>query len=104
MDVELQHHYGWKVYHTDADNLEDAAMQAVLKSHGFLTQTNHTMEAAERRTRWGGKEIKFRSVHVFRGERAPAYSGPRCMEADYWFALQYRPTDHQQNAAQGGEE
>lgn len=104
MDVELQHHYGWKVHHTDADNLEDAAMQAVLDCHHFLSPTNHTMEAGERRTTWGGKEIKYRSVRVFRGEGAPAYTGPRCMETDYWFAVQYRPIDHQQNAAQGGGE
>lgn len=90
MDVELRHHYGWKVHRTDSHNLDDAARQAVLDCHGFLTPTNHTMEAGERRTTWGGKEIVFHSVHVFRGDGAPAYSGPRSLQTDYWFAVEYR--------------
>lgn len=90
MDVELQHHYGWKVHHTSADNLDDAAKQAVLDSHTFLTPTNHTMEAGERSIPWGGKTHHYMSVRVFRGEGAPAYSGPPSMETDYWFAVEYR--------------
>lgn len=90
MDVELKHHYGWKVHHTYADNLDDAAKQAVRDCHDFLTDSNHTMDAGEHDLSWGGSVSKFNSVHVFRGEGAPAYSGPRLLETDYWFAVQYR--------------
>lgn len=90
MDVELSHHYGWKVHATSADNLDDAAKQAVRDTHHFLTDTNHTMDADERTSTWGGKKSKYHSVLVYRGEGAPAYSGPRSMETDYWFSVQYR--------------
>ena len=101
MDVELKHHYGWKVHHTDADNLDDAAKQAVRDTHDFLTDTNHTMDAGERSYLWGGKTCVYHSVQVMRGEGAPAYSGPRGMEADYWFAVEYRAALSQPATQQG---
>lgn len=97
MDVELKHHYGWKVHSTDADNLDDAAKQAVRDTHDFLTDTNHTMEAGEREN----ARISWRSVLVFRGEGAPAYSGPRSMETDYWFAVQYRAVRSEASEEEG---
>lgn len=90
MDVELNHHYGWKRYSTDVDNLPEAAYQAVRQTHGFLTDENHTYDAGERSTKWGGKEIKFQSVRVYRGECSPAYSGPPGFATDYWFSVEYR--------------
>jgi hypothetical protein len=93
MNVELLHHYGWKLHQTNADNLHDAAKAAVRESHEFLTDTNHTMDARERTTTWGGKELRYHSALVFRGEGAPAYSGPAPFETSYWFAVQYRAAD-----------
>jgi hypothetical protein len=90
MDVELKHHYGWEAHSTDASNLDDAAKQAVLDCHHFLTPTNHTMEAGERSIQWGGKTLAYRSVRVYRGEGAPPYAGPASMQTDYWFAVEYR--------------
>ena len=95
MDVELKHHYGWKVHHTEADNLDDAAKQAIRDTHDFLTDTNHTMEAGERELTWGGSTSKYNSVHVMRGEGAPEYSGPRGMATDYWFAVEYRAVQNE---------
>ena len=90
MDVELKHHYGWTVHSTDASNLDDAAKQAVRNTHHFLTDANHTMEAGEHELTWGGTTSKFHSVHVYRGEGAPAFSGPAWAKTDYWFAVEYR--------------
>lgn len=90
IDVELRHHYGWKRYSMPADNIHEAAKQAVRHTHGFLTDTNHTMEAGDRAVTWGGKELAFKSVRVFRDGDAPAYSGPPSLRTDYWFAVEYR--------------
>lgn len=100
MDVELKHHYGWKVHRTDAANLHDAAKQAVRNCHHFLTDANHTMDAGERSIQWGGTTHDYRSVRVYRGEGAPAYSGPASMSTDYWFAVEYRPA----NTTTGGKD
>lgn len=90
MDVELKHHYGWKVHRTTADNLDDAAKQAVRDTHDFLTDANHTMEAGGHELTWGGSTSTFHSVHVYRGEGAPAFSGPKWAQTDCWFAVEYR--------------
>jgi hypothetical protein len=90
MDVQLKHHYGWETHKTDSDNLDDAAKQAVRDTHHFLTDTNHTMDASERVVSRGGNSSRYHSVLVYRGEGAPAYSGPRSLETDYWFAVEYR--------------
>lgn len=90
MDVELEHHYGWKVHSTEANNLDDAAKQAVRDTHDFLTDTNHTMDAQGRVVQWGGSLLHYRSVHVMRDGDAPEYSGPPALKTDYWFAVNYR--------------
>ena len=82
IDVEPLHHTGWRRYAVDAPSLGEAAYAAVRRTHSFLTDTNHTHEAKRRGT--------FSSVHIYRGEGAPPYSGPKWAETDYWFAVEYR--------------
>ena len=91
MRVELSHHYGWQTYDiAGAESIDDAAYKAVRQSHEFLTDENHTHEAGERQSTWGGREIRWNSVKVFRGDGAPAYAGPNGLETPYWFAVEYR--------------
>lgn len=96
MVVELSHHAGWQKHEVlDAVSLADAAYKAVRRTHTFLTDDNHTVEVGERQTEWGGKTIHWNSVHVYRGEGAPEYSGPKSLETDYWFAVEYRAPKEQ---------
>ena len=91
MRVELSHHYGWREYKIPgAESLHDAAYKAVRQTHEFLTDTNHTHNAGERKTTWGGREIRWNAVHVFRGDGAPVYTGPKWAETPYWFTVEYR--------------
>lgn len=82
IDVELEHHYGWRRYSVDAATLDEAAYAAVRQTHHFLTDTNHTHDA--------GSRGKYSSVRIYRGEGAPAYSGPDWLKTDYWFTVTYR--------------
>lgn len=83
MDIELRSHNGWTIYSIPgALSLEDAAYQAVRTTHKFLTDTNHTYQAGQYHSCWGGQDIYWRSVKVFRGEGTPAYSGPALLETD----------------------
>ncbi|WP_162405129.1 hypothetical protein [Pseudoxanthomonas jiangsuensis] len=90
MLVELKHHYGWEQYEVDAETIEEAAYKAVRTSHHFLNDTNHTYTSGDRVLKLGGQEHHFKSVLVYRAVGAPAYSGPRWGETDYWFAVEYR--------------
>jgi hypothetical protein len=43
MVVYLEHHYGWQQYRIKGvSSLKDAAYKAVLNSHTFLTNNNHS--------------------------------------------------------------
>lgn len=90
MLVELSHHSGWKQYDVPAATLEEAAYLAVRQSHTFLTDENHTHEAAERETLFAGQLLKWTSVHIYRGPGAPEYTGPDWAYTDYWLAVTYR--------------
>lgn len=91
MRVELKHHYGWKLYDfPSAESIDEAAYRAVRASHDFLTDINHTYDAGERQTTCGGQEVRWHSVLVYRGEGAPAYSGPASLNTPYWFSVEYR--------------
>lgn len=94
MMVELKHHYGWQIYNVPvAETLEEAAYKAVRSSHDFLRDDNHTHDAGEKTLEWGGQEIRFKSVRIFRNavsERESPYSGPPALETDYWFAVEYK--------------
>lgn len=87
MRVELKHHDGWKAYDiAGAESIHDAAYEAVRQSHEFLTNCNHSHDAGERESTFGGLVIRWNSVRVFREDGAPSHSGPRW----YWFAVEYR--------------
>jgi hypothetical protein len=91
MRVELKHHYGWCEYEiAGAESIEDAAYKAVRQSHKFLRAKNHTYSIGEMKTTWGGRDIRWTSVLVFRGKGAPAYTGPKWADTSYWFAVEYR--------------
>lgn len=90
MLVELKHHFGWEQYEVPAQSLEEAAYLAVRQTHNFLTDANHSHEAGEHEITWGGKQLKFKSVTVYRGEGAPAALASSCLPDEYWFAVQFR--------------
>lgn len=92
ISVELKQHYGWTAYSIDARTLEEAAYLAVRQTHGFLTEDNHRHDAGEREITWGGKQIKFHSVRVFRTGIDPDYPYSEALDG-YWFAVEYRAPD-----------
>ena len=93
MIVELEHHFGWQPYEVEANSLEAAAYAAVRQSHEFLQDDNHTWQAGQRRISWGGEDVTFHSVRIYRNAKSEAehpYRGPACLSTDYWFAVNYR--------------
>lgn len=90
MDVYLKNWHSWQ-HHTivDASSLEEAAYKAVRATHDFLTDANHTFQVGEKTIMWGGKESKFKSVVIFRGQGVPPCSGPLWAESEYWFVVEY---------------
>jgi len=94
MKVELSHRTEWVPHEVDAQNIATAAYMAIRQTHDFLTDDNHTWDAGERDTHWGGKPIKFTSVRIYRNAKSEAewpYTGPPALATDYWFSVEYRP-------------
>jgi hypothetical protein len=75
-----------------AKTLEEAAYRAVRQTHDFLTDANHTFEASEKESTWGGEKFKFSSVVISPNDNSPpgAFANQRRGYVDYWFAVQYR--------------
>ena len=92
MNVALkQHDDDWNLHSIpEATSLEEAAYHAVRAEHDFLTDTNHTWDAGWRHTTWGGKDVSWQSIRIYRAGDAPAYFGPPELATDYWFAVEYK--------------
>lgn len=75
-----------------AKTLEEAAYAAVRQSHDFLTDDNHTHEAGEKESTWGGERFKFSSIVISPNDKSPpgAFSNQRRGYVDYWFSVEYR--------------
>lgn len=93
MIIELEAHLGWETVEVEAATVEAAAYAAVRAAHPFLTDYNHTWQAGERRIHWGGEEVIFHSVRIYRNAKSEVespYRGPPALATDYWFAVPYR--------------
>jgi len=94
--VEIEHHYGWSTHEYPVDvapDLPTAAKFAVLETHTFLTDENHTSAPGSRESPRSG------SVVVTRLQDAEPFRNPllaRLAETfgnkagDYWFSARWR--------------
>ena len=94
--IEIEHHYGWSTHEYPVDvapDLPTAARLAVLETHPFLNDTNHTSAPGSHESSRSG------SIVVTRLQDATPINDPRLARlaevfgnkaGDYWFSTRWR--------------